>query len=711
MKTRVLKSSLLVAWILAFSWSAQAQPVIAPSAVNFSYQMGATPLIQQQKVVVTLPAANASQILTIYNVVVAMYSTLGPDGTNICSLGFSSTGCGWLSVTPGTGKSPLTLLVTANPSTLTAGSYSGYFTVTTTTSPYNPVLVNVTLSISNPPSKLAITSTSFPLDASNNPITNLSFSYTTSDPGPTPASAVINVSSTGDIIPFTVVAANVSAKGSGGGSATTPVWLRVTASGGNGLASTTASSSAFPGSFVGITVTLDYTSIITLDPAGSPYSGTITIAAVNSANGSFTVPVSLNVAAGPPSITSIFPNSVNAVLAGTTTTGSYVFTLVGDNFFTTTAVSLQQGTPSTPVGAVISLPQPTYLSRQLLQVTVNQAYFTVPQSGGAAVAWFLKIANPPPATNPGLASVTASFYSVDPTQPSISGVVNAASYQPASVWSGKGIDPIVAGGGSLAAVSPREIISIFGQNLGPSTASTAQPSPIACPGAIDGSTNCLTYLTTWGLITVSFNYIDGRGNSQSRLAPLLMTSMNQINAIVPKEVSEVLSLTTQQVTISVTNGSSATLVPFTVTVVPENPGMFTFGGLGQGQGAIINYDATGTVTSVNSTKNAEPRGDTIAIFVTGLGSLTDDSPQTGDVIPLSSPPNPVNDQTVRVDIGGQPCVVTYAGAAYMAVAGLVQINAVVTPSAKTGTAVPVVVSIGALGTVRSSQSGVTLAVK
>ena len=89
----------------------------------------------------------------------------------------------------------------------------------------------MTLSISNPPSKLAISSTSFPVDASNNPIASLSFSYTTSDPAPTPASEVINVSSTGDIIPFTVTAANVSAKGSGGG-ATTQVWLRVTASGG-----------------------------------------------------------------------------------------------------------------------------------------------------------------------------------------------------------------------------------------------------------------------------------------------------------------------------------------------------------------------------------------------------------------------------------------------------------------------------------------------
>ena len=75
--------------------------------------MGATPLIQQQKVVVTLPAANAGQTLTVYNVVVAMYQAPGSNGANMCSLGFSNTGCGWLSVSPGSGKSPLTLVVTA----------------------------------------------------------------------------------------------------------------------------------------------------------------------------------------------------------------------------------------------------------------------------------------------------------------------------------------------------------------------------------------------------------------------------------------------------------------------------------------------------------------------------------------------------------------------------------------------------------------------
>jgi uncharacterized protein (TIGR03437 family) len=702
MKTRGRKSTVLVALIVGGCWTAHAQqPTVAPAAVTFSYQMGASQLIQQQKVVATLPAGYSGQTLQITNVVVALYET---PGTNQCSLGASSTGCGWLSVTPSQGASPLTVMVTANPSSLTAGSYSGAFTVSNSTAPLYPVTVNVTLSISNPPSKLAITSAQFPLDSSGNPIPSLSFSYTTGANASTLATALIEVSSTGDIIPFTITAANAAAKGSSG-SGTTPIWSRVTlVSGGSAVGATSASSSAFPGSYVGITVSLDYTTLQSLDPAGSPYNGTVTIAASSAVNGSFTVALTLNIAAGAPSYTSVFPQAVNALMPGAAATNNFIFTLVGNNFFTTSAVSLQQGAPNSPVGQSIALPQPTYLSRQVLQVTVNQAYFTMAAIG----PWFLKVGNPVAAINPALPPAFFPFMVVDPTQPTISGVVNAASYQPASVWAGvaPGTDPLTAPGVSTSAVSPREIVSIFGQNLGPSVASTAQPLPISCPGVTDGSTNCLTYGTSWGGVIVMVSYTDPVNGPQMVLAPLLMTSMNQVNAIVPRELSVAIG---QQVTIAVSNNGLTTQIPFTATVLQENPGMFTFGGLGQGQGAIINYDSTGTVTSVNSTKNAEPRGNTIAVYVTGMGELSDPTVGTGDIVSVNT--NPVQDQTVRVDIGGQPCVVNYAGTADMTVAGLVQINAVVPPNAPAGQTESIVVSIGAVTTARKSQPGVTVAVK
>jgi uncharacterized protein (TIGR03437 family) len=66
---------------------------------------------------------------------------------------------------------------------------------------------------------------------------------------------------------------------------------------------------------------------------------------------------------------------------------------------------------------------------------------------------------------------------------------------------------------------------------------------------------------------------------------------------------------------------------------------------------------------------------------------------------------------VRVDIDGQPAVVSYAGSSPGAVAGLVQINAIVPPTVRTGAAISITVSIGTTAAARRSQPGVTLAVK
>jgi uncharacterized protein (TIGR03437 family) len=64
-----------------------------------------------------------------------------------------------------------------------------------------------------------------------------------------------------------------------------------------------------------------------------------------------------------------------------------------------------------------------------------------------------------------------------------------------------------------------------------------------------------------------------------------------------------------------------------------------------------------------------------------------------------------------VDIDGQPAVVSYAGTSPGAVAGLVQVNAIVPPTVRTGAAIPITVSIGSAISARRSQPGVTLAVK
>jgi uncharacterized protein (TIGR03437 family) len=64
-----------------------------------------------------------------------------------------------------------------------------------------------------------------------------------------------------------------------------------------------------------------------------------------------------------------------------------------------------------------------------------------------------------------------------------------------------------------------------------------------------------------------------------------------------------------------------------------------------------------------------------------------------------------------VDIDGQPAVVTYAGTAPGAVAGLVQVNAIVPPTVRAGQAISITVSIGDQIVSRRTQANVTLTTK
>src|SRR5579883_266557 len=191
-------------------------------------------------------------------------------------------------------------------------------------------------------------------------------------------------------------------------------------------------------------------------------------------------------------------------------------------------------------------------------------------------------------------------------------------------------------------------------------------------------------------------------------APLIVTSSNQINCIVPVELASQIGKPSPNAVVVVTNGTAST-APFPLTVISEDPGVFAFGGLGQGQGAILNFDSSSGSYTINSAKSAAPRGSPISIYATGLGDLT--SPPVTANGEVASSAITLADNTARVDIAGQPAVVTYAGAAPGAVAGLVQINAIVPPTVPTGAAVPITVSIGSASTSRRSQPGVTIAVK
>jgi len=620
-------------------------PSATPTSLSFSYQVNSSIMPAAAKVTATLPASIALLPLSVT---------------------YTSTPVGWLTVTPDSGYAPLTLSVMVNPTGMAPGSYVGTITIDTVPASSNPAVVSANLLISNPPSTLLVTSSSsnYTPASSGSTSPTLTFTYTTGAIGASPVSSELDVSSNGGIIPFNVTAANVASK--------TSVFLRVSSS--NQLPTLQTSGVALSGSYVPIVVTLDLAILQTLDPGS--YGGTVTVAATNTANGNAVVSVNLVVSAGPPVLNSIFPASVVAA-----PTVNPIITIYGDNFFSTSVVTLQSG--SNPPITLTSV----LLSRKVLLATVNAGYVASPG------VWTLAVTNPAPPNNPSQAPVTTLFTVSDPTVPMITSVVNAASYLPTSIWTGTGGSNPVASG--TTTVSPREIISIFGQNLGPTTLSTATPfgSPLAFPNVLNG-------------IQVAF-FI---GSSTLVYAPIIMVSSNQINAVVPVAVAAVINTTNPTVSVQVLNTNTtpaAATQPFNVMVIQEDPGAFTFGGLGQGQAAVLNYEmATGTY-SINAAKNAAARGSTILIYVTGMGDLA--VPVADGVVATAAAT--LADNTVRVDIAGQPAVVSYAGAAPGAVAGLVQVNAIVPPTVSTGSAVSLTVSVGAATGSRRSQPSVTISVK
>jgi uncharacterized protein (TIGR03437 family) len=221
------------------------------------------------------------------------------------------------------------------------------------------------------------------------------------------------------------------------------------------------------------------------------------------------------------------------------------------------------------------------------------------------------------------------------------------------------------------AVSPGEIVAIFGQNMGP-------PAP-GVPLQISGG--LLT--TTLGGTQVLFDSVP---------APIIFSRDTQVNAIVPYGVK---GKTSTQVQVSYNGAISAAV---TMPVQDTTPAILTLDQSGRGPGAILNQDF-----SINSSSLPAARGSIVAIYCTGGGTLNPavaDGAVLGAIVPRLQ-------QSVSVTMGGVDAKVTYAGGVSQSVAGLVQVNAEVPASLTPDPKVPIVVTIGGV----SSSAGVTVAVK
>ncbi len=213
------------------------------------------------------------------------------------------------------------------------------------------------------------------------------------------------------------------------------------------------------------------------------------------------------------------------------------------------------------------------------------------------------------------------------------GIVNGASFAPVG-------NPI----------SPGELITIFGSGLANST---------------DVAAN-LPFPTSLGGVQVSVNGTN---------APVYAVSPAQLSALVP--------FATQPgtATISVTNNgtrSNSVSVPVSRT----SPGIFTVPPAGIGPGAILHAD----YSLVGAAKPAQ-RGETVLIFLTGLGTSTPPV-KDGDAAPVS--PLSTVDTPVNVYIGGLAANVTFKGPAPL-LAGLYQLNVSIPADAPVGNSVALAV--------------------
>jgi uncharacterized protein (TIGR03437 family) len=243
-----------------------------------------------------------------------------------------------------------------------------------------------------------------------------------------------------------------------------------------------------------------------------------------------------------------------------------------------------------------------------------------------------------------------------PAAPAVGALVNAASFQ-------------------AGAVSPGELVSLFGANLGPAPGVNFTPDN----GHVD---------TTLGGVSVTFNGV---------AAPLIYVGALQINAIVPYEVGDVALGSSINVVVTYNNIVSASFSVMTTSTVPA---IFSTNQTGNGQGAILNSNE-----SVNNQSNPAPKGGTVSIYATGEGVLVPPVATgsiTGPSLPLPKPA-----AGVSVTVGGQPATISYAGEAPALVSGVLQVNVVIPSNIDSGNQLVVLT----VGNNTNTQQAITVAVQ
>lgn len=191
---------------------------------------------------------------------------------------------------------------------------------------------------------------------------------------------------------------------------------------------------------------------------------------------------------------------------------------------------------------------------------------------------------------------------------------------------------------SSGSVAPGEIVTLFGQGLGPDELAgltlTAQRR----------------ISTAAGGVRVLF---DGTP------APVLYASTGQVGVIAPFNIAG-----KTVVRVQLDNAGRLTNL-LTMPVASTAPGFFTANSSGRGGGAFLNSNGT-----LNSVDDPAERGSIVVLYATGLGAMRP-APNDGE---LAGPPYAQPIAPYKVRIADRECEVLYGGAAPGLVAGIVQLN-------------------------------------
>jgi uncharacterized protein (TIGR03437 family) len=215
------------------------------------------------------------------------------------------------------------------------------------------------------------------------------------------------------------------------------------------------------------------------------------------------------------------------------------------------------------------------------------------------------------------------------------------------------LTPAVLNAATLSArgmvVAASEVVSLVGQGIGPQTGVAYQPG-------LQGEAPL-----SLGGVQVFFDGI---------AAPILYAQSNQVNAIVPREMS---GQTFANVTLQYQN---TTFGPFTQQLSYFAPAIFRWNPGTSSQAAAINQDGT-----VNGPANPAPAESLVSLWGTGFGALA--SPCGDGDLNFDGPDYLAAGFSTVIDGQGSISVL-YSGGAPLLLCGVVQINVQIPPGTPSG---------------------------